>query len=72
MVLLSKLLLLAYTPMEAVHLLEAILVISFIIAILQLTHTNSVYLENLSQRIKMEPTGDVNIPMVEVTQMNFN
>jgi hypothetical protein len=58
--------------MEAVHLLEAILVISFIIAILQLTHTNSVYLENLSQRIKMEPTGDVNIPMVEVTQMNFN
>jgi hypothetical protein len=58
--------------MEAVHLLEAILVNSFIIAILQLTHTNSVYLENLSQRIKMEPTGDVNIPMVEVTQMNFN
>jgi hypothetical protein len=46
----------ASSPMEAVHLLEAILVISFVIAILQLTHTNSVYLENLSQRIKMEPT----------------
>jgi hypothetical protein len=58
--------------MEAVHLMEAILVISFIIAILQLTHTNSVYLENLSQKIEMERLGDVNIFSVEVSQMHFN
>jgi hypothetical protein len=58
--------------MEAVHLMEAILVISFIIAILQLTHTNSVYLENLSQKIEMERFGNVNILLVEVSQMHFS
>ena len=58
--------------MEAVHLVEAILVISFIIAILQITHTNSDYLENLSQKIEMEPIGDVKVHLVEVTQMHFS
>lgn len=58
--------------MEVVHLVEAMLVISFINVTLQLTHTNSLYRENLSQRIKMEHIGDVNNPLVEVTQMIFN